>query len=86
MSMTAVGHFTIDRRIGCVAVRWTKDINPEENGLDPSSSGVVFYQHIPRVQKFCPTCGHPGGDWADGDEQFAKAVLFAERMTKEIGE
>lgn len=83
MSMTTVGHFTIDRRIGCIAVRRTSEIDPQENGLDPCSSGVVFYEPIPRVLKPCSTCGHPREDWENGDKQFASAVVFA--MTMEFG-
>ena len=82
MSMTTVGQYTIDRRIGCIAVRRTDEIDPQENGLDPSSSGVVFYEPIPRVCKACSTCGHPSEQWEDGDKQFAQAVVFA--MTLEF--
>ena len=52
-----VVRYFIDSRSGCVAVRDSENTDPEYNGLEPDTEGVIQYWHGEQLSETCPTCG-----------------------------
>ena len=50
--------FFVDARVGCVAVRDRRLVDPDNYCLDSDTAGVRGYWHGERTEVACPTCGH----------------------------
>ena len=71
--------YYVDERVGCIAIMDRNKVDPDYNGLDEFTSGVVeFWLGEPAI-KTCPTCGHETKNGREvTDEQREKALKICE--------
>lgn len=85
--------YYVDERVGCIAVKDSTLIDPEDSCLEPDSSGVIkFWMGVRKQAPSCPTCGHQGDMYwtvKDTDKQDALNLckqLNLDDVSQQIGE
>ena len=71
--------YFVDERGGCIAVRDRLDTDPDDNGLNEDTQGVVKYWVGFQQQHLCPTCHqvtHTEWHVKDSDRAEAEGLCF----------
>ena len=76
--------YYVDKRVGCVAVRDSTLVNPDEPGLWSDSSGVIEHWHGRKaVEDRCPTCGNlRSRTFTNTEEEHVKAAKLCRELNE----
>lgn len=78
-----VMRYIVDDRCGCVAVRHSTKIDPEQQGLHGDEDDCVQFWMKERVTVTCECCGHASEKW-DSESHVDEANELAAKMNAEL--
>jgi hypothetical protein len=78
--------YYVDKRVGCVAVRDSTLVNPDEPGLWSDSSGVIKHWHGQKaVEDRCPTCGTlRARAFVNTEDELAEAKKLCDELNAQV--